>query len=119
MHNIHFFTQCCLLVVWSKLKLKRHRLLLLMNFPCIHAQIFTNGRYKSAEHRAVVDTKKERLSIAAFHSPSVHAVIGPLMEMVAHEDEAVYKSIGHDEFMKLFFSSKLEGKSFLDRMKKL
>ncbi|KAF2950063.1 hypothetical protein DAI22_01g163800 [Oryza sativa Japonica Group] len=82
-------------------------------------QIFTNGRYKSAEHRAVVDMKKERLSIAAFHSPSVHAVIGPLKEMVAHEHEAVYRSIGHDEFMKLFFSSKLEGKSFLDRMKKL
>uniref|UniRef100_A0A0D9V0P1 Fe2OG dioxygenase domain-containing protein n=1 Tax=Leersia perrieri TaxID=77586 RepID=A0A0D9V0P1_9ORYZ len=82
-------------------------------------QIFTNGRYKSVEHRAVIDMKKERLSIAAFHSPSIHAIIGPLKEMLANEDEAVYKSIDHDEFMKLFFSSKLEGKSFLERMKKL
>ncbi|XP_006644153.1 protein SRG1-like [Oryza brachyantha] len=82
-------------------------------------QIFTNGRYKSVEHRAVVNTKKERLSVVAFHSPSIHAIIGPLREMVAHEDDAVYKNIDHDEFMKLFFSAKLDGKSFLDRMKRL
>uniref|UniRef100_A0ACD5WIP8 Uncharacterized protein n=1 Tax=Avena sativa TaxID=4498 RepID=A0ACD5WIP8_AVESA len=79
-------------------------------------EIFTNGRYRSIEHRAVVDPKEERLSVAAFHSPSIHAVIGPLKEIAACEDEA-YKTVDHEEFMRLFFSAKLEGKSFLDRMK--
>uniref|UniRef100_A0ACD5WST0 Uncharacterized protein n=1 Tax=Avena sativa TaxID=4498 RepID=A0ACD5WST0_AVESA len=79
-------------------------------------EIFMNGRYRSIEHRAVVDPKEERLSIAAFHSPSIHAVIGPLKEIVEHEDEA-YKTVDHEEFMRLFFSAKLEGKNFLDRMK--
>uniref|UniRef100_A0ACD6A036 Uncharacterized protein n=1 Tax=Avena sativa TaxID=4498 RepID=A0ACD6A036_AVESA len=79
-------------------------------------EIFTNGRHRSIEHRAVVDTKEERLSVAAFHSPNNHTTIGPLKEITKHEDEA-YKTVDHDNFMKLFFSTKLEGKSFLDRMK--
>lgn len=79
-------------------------------------EIFTNGRYRSIEHRAVVDREKERLSVAAFHSPDVHAMIGPLKEIVVHEDEA-YKTVDHESFMRLFFSAKLEGKSFLDRMR--
>ncbi|MFS8027282.1 putative (S)-norcoclaurine synthase [Helianthus anomalus] len=32
-------------------------------------EIMGNGEYSSIEHRAVVDFEKERLSIAAFHSP--------------------------------------------------
>ncbi|KAL6645359.1 hypothetical protein ACP70R_016967 [Stipagrostis hirtigluma subsp. patula] len=79
-------------------------------------QIFTNGRYRSVEHRAVINREKERLSIAAFHSPNVHATIGPLREIVPHGEE-VYRTVDHEEFMRLFFSAKLEGKSFLERMK--
>ncbi|KAM0905788.1 hypothetical protein ACQ4PT_017162 [Festuca glaucescens] len=79
-------------------------------------EIFTNGRYRSIEHRAIVDPKEERLSVAAFHSPHIDAMIGPLKEIAAHEDEG-YKTVDHEGFMKLFFSAKLEGKSFLGRMK--
>ncbi|KAJ3681862.1 hypothetical protein LUZ60_014435 [Juncus effusus] len=79
-------------------------------------QIFTNGKYKSIEHRAVVNSEKERLSIAAFHSPNLDAMIGPLTELVRKGDE-IYKTVDHQNFMRLFFSSKLEGKSFLDRMR--
>ncbi|TVU31236.1 hypothetical protein EJB05_22916 [Eragrostis curvula] len=79
-------------------------------------EIFTNGRYKSIEHRAVVNTEKERLSIAAFHGPNMHAKIGPLKEIVAHEVEA-YKTVDHENFRRLFLSGKLVGKSFLEQMK--
>uniref|UniRef100_A0A0E0C1M9 Fe2OG dioxygenase domain-containing protein n=1 Tax=Oryza meridionalis TaxID=40149 RepID=A0A0E0C1M9_9ORYZ len=82
-------------------------------------QVFTNGRYKSVEHRVVVDGKKERLSMATFHSPSKNAIVGPLSEMVEHEDDAVYTSMDHDELLKLFFAKKLEGKNFLNPIKKL
>lgn len=87
--------------------------------PCLHAQVFTNGRYKSVEHRVIVDGKKERLSMATFHSPSKNAIVAPLSEMVAHEDDAVYTSMDHDELLKLFFAMKLEGKNFLNPIKKL
>ncbi|CAL5044497.1 unnamed protein product [Urochloa decumbens] len=82
-------------------------------------QIFTNGRYRSVEHRVVVNAERERLSVAAFHSPSVHATIGPLRELVADQEGevAMYKTVDHESFMGLFFSAKLESKSFLQRMK--
>ncbi|CAN6172588.1 unnamed protein product [Urochloa humidicola] len=82
-------------------------------------QIFTNGRYRSIEHRVAVDAERERLSVAAFHSPSVHATVGPLRELVAEQEGevALYKTVDHESFMRLFFSAKLEGKSFLQRMK--
>ncbi|KAJ0918485.1 putative (S)-norcoclaurine synthase [Helianthus annuus] len=35
-------------------------------------EIMSNGEYSSIEHRAVVDFEKERLSIAAFHSPGLN-----------------------------------------------
>ncbi|EMS51348.1 Protein SRG1 [Triticum urartu] len=79
-------------------------------------EVFTNGRYKSIEHRAVVDPKEERLSVAAFHLPNIHAMIGPLKEIAAHEDDA-YMTLDQESFMKLFYGTKLEGKSFLERLK--
>ncbi|XP_010919592.2 S-norcoclaurine synthase 1 [Elaeis guineensis] len=79
-------------------------------------EIFSNGRYKSIEHRAVVSTEKERLSVAAFHSPNIDAMIGPLPELV-RGSELNYMTVDHENFMKLFFSARLDGKSFLDRMK--
>ncbi|XP_008802804.2 S-norcoclaurine synthase 1-like [Phoenix dactylifera] len=79
-------------------------------------EIFSNGRYKSIEHRAVVSTGKERLSVAAFHSPNNGAMIGPLPQL-ARGSEVNYRTVDHENFMKLFFSARLDGKSFLDRMK--
>ncbi|CAL9782539.1 unnamed protein product [Musa acuminata subsp. burmannicoides] len=79
-------------------------------------EILSNGRYKSIEHRVVVNTERERLSIATFHSPKSNAMIGPLQELVRGSG-ARYKTVNHEDFMNLFFSSKLDGKSFLDRMR--
>uniref|UniRef100_A0A0A8YC85 Uncharacterized protein n=1 Tax=Arundo donax TaxID=35708 RepID=A0A0A8YC85_ARUDO len=56
------------------------------------------------------------MSIAAFHAPNIHAKIGPLKQIVAHE-AMVYKTVDHEDFRRLFFSAKLVGKSFLERMK--
>lgn len=66
----------------------------------------------------MINPEKERLSIAAFHSPNLHALIGPLPELVRNENEKMmYKTVDHENYMRLFFSSKLEGKSFLDQMR--
>ncbi|EER95699.1 hypothetical protein BDA96_01G579700 [Sorghum bicolor] len=81
-------------------------------------EIFTNGRYRSVEHRAVVNAHTERLSVAAFHSPSIHATIGPLPELLGDQEAPKYKTLDHQSFITLFFSAKLQGKSFLERMKK-
>ena len=79
-------------------------------------QIMSNGEYKSIEHRAVVNPETERLSIAAFHSPSVETIIGPLPELVK-ENGAIYKSVSREEYYKFAFSRKLDGKSIISHMK--
>jgi len=63
-----------------------------------------------------VNKERERLSVAAFHSPSSDSVIGPHPDIV-RVNEAKYKTVNNEDFMKLFFSAKLDGKSSLDRMK--
>ncbi|KAK1567775.1 hypothetical protein Q3G72_016499 [Acer saccharum] len=78
-------------------------------------EIMSNGEYKSIEHRAVVNPEKERLSIAAFHSPNMKTMIGPLTDLV--KDRENYKTISHEEFVRLVVTSKLDGKSLLTHMK--
>ncbi|KAM0935581.1 putative (S)-norcoclaurine synthase [Dioscorea sansibarensis] len=79
-------------------------------------EILSNGKYKSIEHRAVTNTGKERFSIAAFHGPNTNATVGPHPELVL-KGEPLYRSMDYESYMKLFFASKLDGKSFLGRMK--
>ncbi|KAH7687625.1 (S)-norcoclaurine synthase protein [Dioscorea alata] len=79
-------------------------------------EILSNGKYKSIEHRVVTNTEKERFSIAAFHGPNTNATVGPHPELVL-KGEPLYKSIDYESFMKLRFETKLDGKSFLGRMK--
>ncbi|KAJ8625964.1 hypothetical protein MRB53_019271 [Persea americana] len=79
-------------------------------------EILSNGKYKSIEHRAVINTEKERLSIAAFHSPNYDTMIGPIPEHVTGK-HAYYKGKRHEDYAKLVVSCKLDGKSGLDFMK--
>ncbi|KAJ6828318.1 S-norcoclaurine synthase 1-like [Iris pallida] len=79
-------------------------------------EMLTNGKYKSIEHKVIVDPSKERLSIAAFHTPSLGSVVGPLPELVDGSKE-YYKSLSMEDFTKLVVSSKLDGKGLMDRLK--
>ncbi|KAJ6808434.1 S-norcoclaurine synthase 1-like [Iris pallida] len=79
-------------------------------------EMLTNGKYKSIEHRVIVDLSKERLSIAAFHTASMGSVVGPLPELVDGSKE-YYKSLSMEDFTKLVVSSKLDGKGLMDRLK--
>ena len=59
-------------------------------------QIFTNGRYRSIEHRAVINMESACLSVAAFHSPNTDAIIGPLLTVTDQEPEVpMYKIVDH------------------------
>ncbi|KAG6636129.1 S-norcoclaurine synthase 1-like [Carya illinoinensis] len=79
-------------------------------------EIMSNGEYKSIEHRAVVNRRKERLSIAAFHSPNMRTMIGPVPDIVK-ENTANYKNINHEDYFRLVIASKPDGKTLLDHMK--
>ncbi|PKA60064.1 S-norcoclaurine synthase 1 [Apostasia shenzhenica] len=79
-------------------------------------EILCNGRYKSIEHRAVISSEWERMSVAAFHLLDVGQVVGPIPQ-IARREKVLYKSLLFEEYAKMFFKSKLKGKSKLDQMK--
>ncbi|XP_058104218.1 protein SRG1-like [Magnolia sinica] len=76
----------------------------------------SNRVYRSIEHRAVINTEKERLSIAVFHCPTFNTTIGPLPDLVKDSD-IYYKTVSLKDYKKFIVSSKLDGKSTLDAMK--
>ncbi|VVB09150.1 unnamed protein product [Arabis nemorensis] len=80
-------------------------------------EILSNGTYRSIEHCAVVNSEKERLSIAAFHNPGVGKEIAPLTSLVERQKVAFFKSMNTEEYFDGFFSRELAGKSYLDVMR--
>ncbi|XP_038685030.1 protein SRG1-like [Tripterygium wilfordii] len=80
-------------------------------------EIITNGIYPSVEHRAIVNPKKERLSIAAFHAAGHHCEIGPASSLVTPESPAIFKTVGVGEYLQGFFARELGGKTYLDTLR--
>ncbi|KAL0398393.1 UNVERIFIED_CONTAM: protein SRG1 [Sesamum radiatum] len=79
-------------------------------------EILSNGLYKSIEHRATVNSEKERITIAMFFNPKLKAEIGPSRSLLLKQPP-LYKSMIAERYAKDFFSRKLNGKSFLEYMK--
>ncbi|XP_019460641.1 PREDICTED: protein SRG1-like isoform X3 [Lupinus angustifolius] len=77
-------------------------------------EILTNGIYRSIEHRATVNSKKERISIATFHRPGMSRVLGPIPSLVTPERPALFERIGVQDYYKGFLSRELQGKSYID-----
>ncbi|XP_044497456.1 protein SRG1-like [Mangifera indica] len=80
-------------------------------------EIVTNGIYQSIEHRATVNSMKERLSIATFYSAKLDGNIGPAPSLITPETPALYKTMSVADYYKGFFSRQLQGKSYLDALK--
>ncbi|KAL5223805.1 hypothetical protein ABZP36_010444 [Zizania latifolia] len=80
-------------------------------------EVLSNGRYRSIEHRTVVNPEKERISAAVFHLACPDATIGPLPELVKDGGKAAYKSMAFEDFLKLFFSTKLDGRATVEGLR--
>ncbi|XP_071710567.1 protein SRG1-like [Rutidosis leptorrhynchoides] len=80
-------------------------------------EIVSNGVYKSIEHRAMVNSNDERLSVATFYSSSMGTELGPAQSLVAQHKVANFRRVPLEEYFKGFFARKLDGKSYLDYMK--
>ncbi|KAH9324282.1 hypothetical protein KI387_004460 [Taxus chinensis] len=80
-------------------------------------EVLSNGRFKSAEHRAITNTTTARVSIPTFYGPSLDAFISPAETMVDEEHPALYRGYRHEEFMGEFRNQGLSSKSILERFK--
>ncbi|XP_014518145.1 protein SRG1 [Vigna radiata var. radiata] len=80
-------------------------------------EIMSNGAYKSVEHRATVNSEKERISIAMFYLPKLQADIGPAFSLTNPENPPLFKRTEVGKYVEDYFTRKLDGKSYLELMK--
>ncbi|XVE66584.1 hypothetical protein DITRI_Ditri08aG0090500 [Diplodiscus trichospermus] len=84
-----------------------------------HIEILSNGKYKSVVHRAVVNNKETRISIAMAHGPAPDAVVSSASKLLVEDGDnpPLYKAMKYKEYVELQQSSKLDGKSCLERIR--
>ncbi|TVU39813.1 hypothetical protein EJB05_13253, partial [Eragrostis curvula] len=78
-------------------------------------EIMSNGKYKSIEHRVIINSSQERLTVSAFHIPLLDGILSPIKSTA--EDKVLYKTMAVEEYAKIYMSNKLDGKRALDHAK--
>uniref|UniRef100_A0A0C9RXZ9 TSA: Wollemia nobilis Ref_Wollemi_Transcript_4659_1638 transcribed RNA sequence n=1 Tax=Wollemia nobilis TaxID=56998 RepID=A0A0C9RXZ9_9CONI len=82
-----------------------------------HLEIVSNGRYRSVEHRAVVNAGRTRISIAAPNGPALDALIYPAPQLIDESHPPMYRSMLYGEYLRLQQSTQLRGKGNLEPLK--
>eukprot|EP01018_Ginkgo_biloba_P028735 Gb_22186 [translate_table: standard] len=82
-----------------------------------HLEILSNGRCKGVEHRAVVNTKTSRISIAVANGPSMDALIFPCPQLIDENHPPIYKAMTYGEFLRHQQGTQLRGKGMLELLK--
>eukprot|EP01018_Ginkgo_biloba_P016780 Gb_35874 [translate_table: standard] len=73
--------------------------------------ILNNGKYKSVEHRAVVNKEATRMSWAMFCSPPREAIVSPLKELIGRENPPLYKPACYREYILEILNQRAYGKN--------
>ncbi|KAF5179877.1 Dmr6-like oxygenase [Thalictrum thalictroides] len=80
-----------------------------------HLERLSNGKYKSVLHRAIVNNKTTRISLAETHGPCPDKIVTPVAELVENETyPAVYPGMTYKEEMYSRLSNQIAGKSHLE-----
>eukprot|EP00249_Psilotum_nudum_P015182 c25204_g1_i1 orf=14-1252(-) len=79
-------------------------------------EIMSNGQYKSVEHRAVVNNRKERISVASFCNPDNELVVGPIKELIADSKPSQYQPMVFKEYRSFIRRNGVKGKKTLQPM---
>ncbi|XP_004506753.1 jasmonate-induced oxygenase 1-like [Cicer arietinum] len=61
-------------------------------------QVLSNAIYKSIEHRVIVNSNKDRVSLAFFYNPRSDLLIEPAKELVTKETPPLYPPMTFDEY---------------------
>ncbi|KAG8368628.1 hypothetical protein BUALT_Bualt15G0065400 [Buddleja alternifolia] len=78
-----------------------------------HLQIFSNGRYKSVKHRAVVNDEATRISVVMVNGAAPDAIVGPAAPLVERDGRALYRPMKFIEYVEKMLSNRL-GKGNLE-----
>jgi len=80
-------------------------------------QIVSNGKYKSAEHRVVVNTKQSRTSIAMFLNPQEDVLIDVAPQLIDEAHPRLYKAVKAGEYQIMYMSKDVQGKASVDALR--
>ncbi|EXB65269.1 Protein SRG1 [Morus notabilis] len=79
-------------------------------------EAWSNGMYKSIEHRAITNASNARMSIATFVIPDVGIEIGPVESMMQDRSRR-YKDIKYLDYIKHVLDRKMDGKAHTSFLK--
>ncbi|KAL0728562.1 hypothetical protein Bca4012_024655 [Brassica carinata] len=77
-------------------------------------QILSNSTYKSVEHRVIVNSEKERVSLAFFYNPKSDIPIQPLQELVSTHNPPLYPPMTFDQYRLFIRTQGPRGKSHVE-----
>uniref|UniRef100_A0A0D9WM77 Fe2OG dioxygenase domain-containing protein n=1 Tax=Leersia perrieri TaxID=77586 RepID=A0A0D9WM77_9ORYZ len=79
-------------------------------------EIISNGRYKSAVHRAIVNADRARLSVATFYDPPRSQKICTAPQLVCKEYPQKYRDVIYGDYVSSWYSKGPEGKRNIDAL---
>ncbi|XP_028058668.1 protein DMR6-LIKE OXYGENASE 1-like isoform X2 [Camellia sinensis] len=82
-----------------------------------HLEIFSNGRYKSVLHRAIVNPTKSRISVASLHSVPLKTILRPSPKLITKANPRRYMDTDFATFLQYVSSCEPKTKNFLDSRK--
>ncbi|XAR69675.1 Flavanone 3-dioxygenase [Bertholletia excelsa] len=82
-----------------------------------HLEIFSNGRYKSVLHRAIVNSAKPRISVASLLSVPLKTMVRPSPKLINEANPRGYMDTDFGTFLKYISSCEPRKKNFLDSRK--
>ncbi|XP_068342279.1 probable 2-oxoglutarate-dependent dioxygenase SLC1 isoform X1 [Pyrus communis] len=84
-----------------------------------HLEIFSNGKYKSALHRVLVNSLKGRISVASLHTLPFTRSVGPSPKLINESNPRRYKDTNFASFLEYISSREPKWKNFLESRKLL
>ncbi|KAL6138756.1 hypothetical protein ACLB2K_064035 [Fragaria x ananassa] len=84
-------------------------------------EMWSNGKYKSIEHRVVTNESKARISYSTFFLPHQNAEIEPLNQMVLESPGSLplYKKVTYGDYLRKTKDMKSEGKTHVSEVAKV
>ncbi|KAI3831891.1 hypothetical protein MKX03_022263 [Papaver bracteatum] len=80
-------------------------------------EIMSNGIYRSVEHRATVNSTKERLSVVTSHNPKMKSEIGPISSMITPEAPALFRTVAYEDYLRKYYTRAHSAKSYVAYMR--
>ncbi|KAF8082583.1 hypothetical protein N665_0819s0022 [Sinapis alba] len=77
-------------------------------------QILSNSIYKSSEHRVIVNSHKERVSLAFFYNPKSDIPIKPLEQLVSSTNPPLYPPMSFEQYRLFIRTQGPRGKTYVE-----